>query len=67
MNRFYITHFASCADLSDKDTSHSDITAKYICLHDYRNGVDNQDGYYKLSSPVLRSGGYHEMASLIVP
>ena len=39
MNSFYITHVASCADLSDKDTFHSDITAKYIYLHDYRNGV----------------------------
>ena len=72
-NHFYITHFAGCAVMFSNDTFHSDITVKSIYFHDNRNGVhqtvrrDNQDGYYKLSSPVLRSGGYHEMASLILP
>ena len=28
---------------------------------------DSQDGYFKPSSPVLRSGGYCEMTSLILP
>ena len=36
-NHFYITRFAGCAVMFNKDTFHSDTTAKSIYLHDDRN------------------------------
>ena len=37
-NHFYITHYAGCAVLFNKDTFHSDVKVKSIYLHDTRNG-----------------------------
>ena len=39
-NHFYITQYAGCTLLFDKDTSHSDIQVKSTYLHDNRNGQD---------------------------
>ena len=39
-NHFYITHFAGCAFLFNKDTFHSDIKVKSIYFHDSMNGPD---------------------------
>ena len=38
MNHFYITHFACCAVLFNKDTFHSDVRVNSVYIHDTRNG-----------------------------
>ena len=36
MNHFYITHFAGCAVLFNKDTIHSDVRVNSVYIHDTR-------------------------------
>ena len=38
MNHFYITHFAGCAVLFNKDTFHSDIKVNSVYIHHTRSG-----------------------------
>ena len=38
MNRFYITHFAGCAVLFNKDVFHSDVQVYPVYIHDTRTG-----------------------------
>ena len=38
MIHFYITHFASCAVLFNKDTFHSDVQVNSVYIHDTRTG-----------------------------
>ena len=67
----YITYYVGCPVMFNKDTFHSNITVKFIYLHN-RNGQhqtlrEGQSGrvLHRPSSPVRRFRGYHEMASLL--
>ena len=42
--RFYVTHFAGCAILFNKDTFYPDISVKSIYLHDTRRVVPDHIG-----------------------
>ena len=39
-NHFYITHFAGCAVLFNKDTFHSDVQVNSVCIHYTRSGQE---------------------------
>ena len=72
-SHFHVTHNAGCAILFNKDTFHPDIKVRSIYLtmpgmaSINLSRKDNQDGSYRLSSPVHHSEGYRATANLSSP